>query len=294
MEHEFFPPRRIGILLKGGLILVLSAAGGYFFLIATQDPSGLNFLLNMLVALFLFIPLPILVYRFYALSRAVYILRRDGLLIRWGLRREDIPLAEIEWIRPANELGFRLPLPWLRWPGAILGSRRLSELGQVEFLASDMAHLVLVATPSRVYAVSPDQINNFMKLFQEISELGSLTPLEAQSIYPRVFVGQAWEDQRSRWLILSGLGIGVILLALVAILIPGYDTIGWIGPEAQAPAERLLLLPILNGMVWLFNLVAGILLYRRGDDLVLAAYLLWGNSVLIGILLMIGSMLLIF
>lgn len=294
MENEFAPPRRVGLLIQGVLILVLAAAGGYFFLIATQDPSGLDFLLYMLIALVLFTPLPVLVYRFYALQKAVYILRRDGLLIRWGLRREDIPLSDIEWIRPAAELGFHLPLPWLRWPGAILGSRRLPELGVVEFLASDLSHLVLVATPSKVYAISPEVIQPFMRLFQEINELGSLSPLEPQSVFPQVFLGHAWEDKHARWLILVGFLVGAILLGWVVLYIPGRETIPWVDREGIAPAERLLLLPILNGMIWLFNLVAGIFLYRRGADLVIAAYLLWGNAILTGFMMIVGSLVLVF
>jgi hypothetical protein len=56
----------------------------------------------------------------------------------------------------------------------------------------------------------------------------------------------------------------------------------------------MLLLPVLNGMVWLFNLVLGIFLYRRGGDLKMAAHLLWGNAILIGMLMLIVSLLLIF
>ena len=90
-------------------MLAFVGAGGFFFSRASQDPSGVNFLLYMLIALILLVPLPLLGYRLYALNNAVYILRREGLMIRWGLRREDIPLNSIEWMRPANEIGFRLP-----------------------------------------------------------------------------------------------------------------------------------------------------------------------------------------
>lgn len=293
-EKEFQPSRRTGILLQGGLILVLIVAGGYFFSLAAQTLSGLDFLLYMLIALVIFAPMPVLVYRLYALLNAVYILGRGGLKIRWGLRREDIPLNQIEWMRPAGELGFRLPMPWLRWPGALLGTRKVPELGQVEFIASDVAHMILVATPSKVYAVSPEKTNQFMSLFQQINELGSLAPLETQSVSPGLLLGRVWEDRLARVLILSSFGIGLFLLAGVAILVPGLEAIAWTEPGIMAPAERLLLLPILNGIVWLFNVIVAIFLYRRGGDLQIAAYLLWGSSALTGILLIIGSLLLIF
>jgi hypothetical protein len=294
MEYEFQPLSRVGVLIQIGLILVLAGLGGYFFFLAARDPSGINFLLFMLIALLAFFPLPLLVYRTYALINAVYILRRDGLLIRWGLRREDIPLGEIEWIRPATELGFHLPLPWLRWPGAILGSRRSSELGQVEFMAANLRDMLLVATPQKVFAISPAQRSEFMAVYQRMNELGSLTPIEAQSIYPKVLIGRVWKDPIARALILTSLGIGLLLFALVAFSIPGLTTIPWTELGSTAPAERLLLLPILAALIWFLNFVFGIFLFRRGGDLRIAAYMLWGSALLTGLLLLGGSLLLIF
>ncbi len=294
MQNVFYPPRRSGILLQGGLILALGLAGGYFFFLAVQDPSGLGFLLNMLIALIVFAPLPVLVYRLYALLTATYTLRRDGLKVRWGLRREDIPLQKIEWMRPAVELGFRLPLPWLRWPGAIIGRRKVPELGEVEFMASDLAHMILVATPAKIYAVSPTDNKTFMAQFRKINELGSLTPLEAQSVYPTVLFGNVWEDRLARILILSGFGVGLVLLAVVGFTVPGLESIAWVGTVEPAPAERLLLLPILEGMIWLFNLLLGIFLYRQGGDLRIGAYLLWSAGSLTGLLFLVASLLLIF
>ena len=294
MEQVFYPPRRTGLLIQGILVLVLAGVGSYFFYIATQDISGLDFLLDMLISLVFFAPLPLILYRLYALINAAYGLSRGGLLIRWGLRREDIPLNSIEWIRPASELGFRLPLPWLRFPGAILGIRNVPELGRVEFIASDVKHMLLVATPDKVYAVSPLETNQFMSFFRRVNEMGSLSPIEAQSVYPTVLIGNVWEDPLARLLIISSFGVGLILLIVTAFSVPGLETIPWTGGEGAAPAERLLLLPILDGMIWIFNLLGGIFLYRRGGDLVIGSYILWGTAGLVGILLLIGSLSFIF
>jgi hypothetical protein len=294
MDNAFRPPRRKGFLIQGGIALAFLVAGGYFFLLATRDAAGLDFLLHMVIALVLLAPLPVVAYRLYALLSAVYVLRRDGLQIRWGLRREDIPLNDIEWIRPATELGFRLPMPWLRWPGAILGPRRVAELGPVEFLAADLAHMLLVATPEKVFAISPEDVRGIMTLFRQMNELGSLAPLQPQSVYPRLLIGRVWEDRIARLLILSGFGVGLVLLGVVAIAVPGLESIPWLTPGSSAPSERLLLLPILAGILWLADLILGIFIYRRGGDMQLAAYLLWGTSVLTSILLLVGSLLFIF
>lgn len=292
MTYEFHPPGRTGLIFQGGAALLSLLAGGYFFFRASQSPTGVGFIFNMLIALAIFSPLPFLIYRLYALNNAIYVLRRNGLMIRWGLRREEIPLVDIEWVRPATELGFRLPLPWFRWPGAILGTRNVSELGQVEFMSSDLSHMILVATREKVFAISPIEANQFMAAFQRVSELGSLTPLDAQSVYPKAFVGQIWKDRLARLLIFAGLGIGLLLLGAVLIIITGRDTIAWIEPGVPAPAERLLLLPILNGFVFLFNQVFGLFLFRRGGKLQIAAYMLWGNSALTGFILLVAGLLL--
>ncbi len=294
MENEFLPPRRKGLIIQGVISFLMIISSGYFFFMAIRDPSGVRFLLYMLIALVFFAPLPFLLYRLYALLNAVYILRRDGLLIRWGLRREDIPIVQIDWIRPAAELGFRFPLPWLRFSGSILGRRRIVELGQVEFLASDIRHMVLVATPEKVYAISPRQNSQFMRVFREINELGSLAPLQAKSDNPTLLISRIWDNPIARWLILVSFGVGLILLGVTAFSIPGLDSIEWVVLGASAPAERLLLLPVLDGLIWLVNLLVGIFLFRRGAQFRIAAYLLWGSGGLAGILLLVASILLIF
>ncbi len=294
METEFHPPRRTGMLLQVFLILALGLSGGWFFIRATQETTGVDFLLDMLIALVLFTPLPLFLYRLYSLLSAQYILQRSGLSLRWGFRREDIPLNEIQWMRPATELGFRLPLPWLRWPGAITGRRTVSELGLVEFLAADVRHMVLVATPEKIYAISPDQTNKFMTQFQRINELGSLSPLEAQSVYPTILLGRVWEDSLARWLILAGFGLGLVLLGVVALALPGRETIVWVDPAVQAPAARLLLLPVLNGIIWLGNLITALFFFRSGGQHRITAYLLWGSAILTGALLLLAALLLIF
>lgn len=294
MEREFFPPRRTGVLIQGAMALWFLAAGGYFFFRAVQDQAGLDFLLHMVIALVLWAPLPLILYRLYSLISSSYTLRRDGLRIHWGLRREDVPLNDIEWIRPANELGFRLPLPWLRWPGAFLGSRKVPELGLVEYMSADVAHMLLVATPDKVFAVSPQDTGAFMMLFRQINEMGSLTPLEAQSVYPTLLIGHVWEDRRARLLVIIGFLVGLVLLAVDAIAVTRLDVVPWIGAEISAPAERLLLLPVLDGLIWLGDLVLGALLFPRGGDMPLAAYVLWGTSAVTGLLLLISSLLFIF
>ncbi len=104
--------------------------------------------------------------------------------MQWGFRAEDIPMPEILWIRLAEDLEEPIVLPRLRWPGAVLGVRRQSDVGDVEFMASESSDLMLIGTPERVYAISPGDRNVFLHAFQRQTEMGSLSPFAAFSAHP--------------------------------------------------------------------------------------------------------------
>jgi hypothetical protein len=109
-----------------------------------------------------------------------YILDRDSLGIRWGLRDEDIPPTDIDWLCPTSDLITPLRLLWLPIPGAVLGLRHHPDLGVVEFLAASPRNLLLVGTSKRVYAISPTNAAKFAQTFARTIEMGSLTPSGSQ------------------------------------------------------------------------------------------------------------------
>ena len=165
---------------------------------------------------------PIFCYRAYALLRADYYIDRDSLAILWGLRVEDIPLTDIEWVRPASDLSAPLSLPRFRLPGAVIGTRRHSDLGLVEFLAADSRKMILVATSKRVFAISPKDMASLVRTFARATELGSLTPAEPKSVYPSFIITQAWESPFVRFPWVSGLILNVGLIVWVGIFIPSW------------------------------------------------------------------------
>ncbi len=238
-------------------------------------------------------PTPLLLYRLYALAQASYLLERDGLRIRWGLRGEDIPLTQIEWIRPANELGFPLRIPLTSSPGAYLGLIRVEGLGLVEYIASDIQTMLLVATPNKVYVISPADPNAFMRSFRRVFELGSLSPLPSYSVRPAVFVERVWADRPARIMLLAGFVLTVALFLLVSLRIPtlasislGFDAAKQ--PLEAGPPESLLLLAVLGGFAYMLDLLSGLFLYRHPTSKPVA-YLLWGASVAVSILLLAGA-----
>src|SRR5512146_1946056 len=109
LPNQFFPPRRNGIIFQSVTGLVLVAACASCVVLAIHATTDINFLVYLVLSLALFAPLPLLVYRLYSLAGASYRMERDGLHMHWGLRYEDVPLMEIEWVRPASEVASLVP-----------------------------------------------------------------------------------------------------------------------------------------------------------------------------------------
>jgi len=285
----FRPLRRNGLLMLAGLALLSAGASGVCFWQLSIRQGEPSFIWLLLLAILLVSPLPWLVYNLYGLLSARYTLERDGLRLRWGLRREDIPLQDIEWMRNARELGFELPLPAVRLPGAVLGTRNVEGLGRVEFMASDVNELLLVATPQCVFVISPADQRAFERGFRRAIEMGSLSPMVAYSTQPVVFLRQMLADSGVRILLAVSAFFLIALLVVVALQLPGREVVS-LGfdsqglPREPASAQQLLLLPALGAVVLLIDIIAGMFLYHRWKQH-LIAYLLWGSSGVVSILL---------
>lgn len=276
----FHPPRRRGVLIQAVAGSILASLSAFSFLGGLRQTAGVDIVLFFSLSLLFFAPLPLIVYRAYALLRASYRLERDGLRLRWGLRAEDIALPEIEWIHRASDLTARLPSPPLAWPGAYLGAVKVRSLGMVEYMASSRDTLLLIAARGKVYAISPENPDLFLRAFQQVFEMGSLQPISSTSIMPAAFISHIWENRLARLLIVASFLLVLALFAGAGLVIPGRESIS-IGfypngePLPPVPAGQVLLLPILGSFIFVFDLVAGFFLYRRAETH-LAALMIWG------------------
>ena len=158
------------------MILLLAGASIWGFINLTNAPVGPIFVSYLLIGILAFAPIPFLGYRAYALFKADYYIDRDSLAILWGLRVEDIPLTDIEWVRPASDLTNPLSLPRFRLPGAVLGTRRHPDLGAVEFIASTARNLILIATSKHVFAISPRNAAALVRTFRACDRVGQPYP----------------------------------------------------------------------------------------------------------------------
>lgn len=296
-EQIFSPPKATGIFLHGFLVLLMLGGSGVLVFLAFSRTASWSLILYLFGALFLLALTTIAGYRAYALMHGTYTVERDGLRVRWGLRSEDVPLPEVFWVRPATDLVKQLRLPPFSIPGAILGSTNHEELGHVEFIASSLQNLVIVATANKTLVLSPEDPQDFVNKFQRVIEMGSLYPIAPHTAVPVVFIQQIFGDRYARILILLMAGFTLVMLLVTSLLIPvnssislGYDINGM--PLPPVNSNRLLLLPIISIFFTILNLVLGTFFFRRLETRKIS-YFIWAAGVLSPFLFLLGVIILV-
>ena len=293
MTPADFPPlRRRGQNIHILLILVLAVIVVTLAVLAYRQPLGMLFTGLVVPAVLAFIPIPILIYRLYSLARANYSLDRDQLVLTWGLRVEQIPVSDIEWVRPLSAMARPFPLPFFRLPGALLGMRRHPDLGPIEFLASDEKSLLLVATSRKIFAISPEATADFLQDIQHAIEMGSLSSALPKSVYPSFVVAQAWDSALARYLWLAGFFVNIGLLAWVSLMAPslGHVSLGFLPSGATRPPSpglALIIIPIVSILFYLVGWGTGLMIYRRADRRPMA-YILWTSGLISSLLFLLA------
>lgn len=296
--NEFRPVWKNGFWLHCAIAVLLAGLGGFLVYLAFQQTVGGLLILCLFGALVLLAALPIIVYRAYGLYHASYTIEREGLSIRWGLRKEDIPLTEIEWVHSAADLMTPLKVPAFSLPGAYLGESQHPDLGQVEFIASDCSAFVVVETISQTLVLSPENPEEFIDSFQRTLEMGSLSPIEAFSVQPAQFIQEVFSHPFARASLLASLLLTLLLAVLTSLLIPRQQIVSMGITAAGArlepvPSTHLLILPILGAFALVLDIILGLYLYRKESQRIVA-YFLWGAAVITPLLLILALLIMVF
>lgn len=288
----FLPPKQRGLALHAVLIvlfLALTLWAGFNLYNAALNAAFAGFMLLLLACLVI---LPVLAYRLYALIRAEYSIDRDNLRLVWGMRVEDIPISNVEWVRPVNQLPTPLGLPWLRFWGGLLGVTHHPDIGSVEFMASETDGMLLIATARKVFAISPAEPAAFVLAFQRAMEMGSLALGQSHSQYPTFVMANAWQNPLTRITWLTGALVNIALFMWVSVTLPGlplvslgFDANG--APLEPIPGTQLILLPLLSAVLFAGGWLLGLFFYRRADQRLLAN-LLWLSGTLSSTLFLIA------
>lgn len=284
METEFYPSKRLGLWVS----LILLAVTLTLLSLLVLNPAGFGTALALpwkFAAILLLAAFALgLLIRVYKLLTTRYILGRGGLALRWGLRREVIPMPALNWIRPVTDFQTKLPLPFGALPGLIFGARKVLGLGVVEYAASDRRALLLVAASGRYFAISPRDQEAFLSLYDRLNELGSLSSYEPRSESLDSLRRKIWQDKTARALLVGGLAAGVLVLGLAFGLAGSRAEITWTTLEL-VPSNHAFLFAFFSLAIWLMNFGIGLFYYLRGGLEKTMIYVLWAGSILISLLL---------
>ncbi len=284
MDKVYEPPRRLSLILNLG-IAFLALVGALLLLIvgSGNDARALNLSLLVLavplLAVFVFF-----VFRVFLILTTRYLLSRSSLELRWGFRREIIPLDGVEWAHPVSDFETPMPLPGFLLPFQYYGSRNIRGLGVVEFAATDRHNLVLIRADERHFVISPADAHAFAREIESLSGLGAAEAVEPVSQNARSLLGEILQDGMARKLFVAGL-IGTLVLAGVTIALSATrQSVTWITLEL-VPSNRLLLLLLVGALDWLLNTFLGGYFYLRRLLEKRWVFLFWSWSAVISLIL---------
>ena len=291
-SFAFKPDKRMGLIFHLSSIAVFTLVGAASLWYAEQASISPVPAVVLLPVLFIAAAIVMLAYRIYALRTAEYTLEREGLHLRWGLRIETIPIDRVLWIHPADELSVSIPRPRFYLPGAMLGKRQIPGDGVVEYLASDPRSLLFIATEQGGYVISPADPAGFMLAYQRLTEMGSLQPLSARSVYPAFLLSNIWTNIPARLLLAGCILLSLVLFTWVSVAISAHKEIhlGFYvdgSPGDLVPAGRLMLLPLLNFFYLLIGILLGTFFFRKPSTRSFS-YLLWSSNAITALLFMLA------
>ncbi len=290
---NFTPRRTLGFTLGLLFLAILMAA---IAVSIAQLGQGLISPISLVWIGLLLLALPLLllvINRLYGLVTARYRVDRDGLYVRWGMSYEQIPLDLISEVSPPHEPDAvsegepRKPRIGIGLPGCMVGR---SKGGEDDFFTTTKPLLVIRTTSGRALAISPPDSESFQAAILSASRMGSLETIPEQSVRADFLVARVWKDRLARSLILAGLLIPLLLLGALVITAPSLPELVPFGfgptgqPTPLAPPGRLLLLPMIAGLIWIADLVLGAWFFGNDSDHPVA-YALWGTAIIAGALL---------
>jgi hypothetical protein len=293
-SRTYYPPRQMGTIIHLLLLAAAAAAGGWGIWGVSNAEVTVELLPFISLIGFFLIAFPTLIYSLYSLHRSAYVLSRSGIQLVWGWRSELLPIQEVKWVYRVEDLETPPQLPLIHWPGAVTGIRRFQRGPEVEFLASKTKGLIILAVDDRYYAISPQNGDEFLASFQQLTEMGSITPLQAETIRPTLIINEIIDNRPILWILVSGALLNILLLIWTLMVIPsrelvslGFDPSGQ--PQPGFDSVRLVLFPIINTTSYLTNLILGLFLFRNEENRYLA-FILWGGSLVVAILFHIAML----
>ncbi len=292
MIHEFPPGKQTGIAFHLSLLFLFTA--GFLASVYWLAIGATSLIIPFLIITVLSCggAISFLGFRFFGLAKATYLVDRDILTIEWGYRREMIPLSDIDWIKHISSLNEPVASPRFYLPGGNLGEVQDTQLGLVEYVASDRDNLVFVGTAKKVFAISPADPAGFMEAFARIFEMGSLDQSGGGSHKLNFVMIDAWSEVSNRYLWLANILLNLVFFIAVYFIVPAFSTLRLVPSlnvmaEDPVPSQQLFLLPSISTVVSVLAFMFGIMAYQSAGQKFLAK-MVWSSNLITTILMFIS------
>jgi hypothetical protein len=250
--------------------------------IPSQEIDVFTFVVGLIVLLSIPLLL-VLLYQTLSWSTLRYHLDRNGVTVRWFGAEQVIPIRDIQRIIQGHDLGDTVVRRrGLHWPGHERGMGLVPGIGRTYFLATrPLSDQLLLITPGRAYAISPNDPEGFLKGFEARREMGPNRLLEQELHRDRWLTWPLWTDQTAWALIGVALVVNLGLFGYLCLRFPGLDfqlplhfnSLGQ--PDRIGTKMELFALPIIGLIILGTNMALGLVLYRRERA---GSYLLWGAA----------------
>jgi hypothetical protein len=232
--------------------------------------------------------LGLIAYWLYGLSRSLYLLDRNALIIQWGPLEQTIPTKQIERVLTGKEIVGTIRFYGGFWPGHCVGYGEVPGAGPTLFYGTDLPrHLVYVVTPGLTYGLSPADREGFLEALKHRVQMGPTQVVEQSSRRPGILDWAIWQDRLGLALLGVGILAIVLLIGLLCFRLPTmprlvplhFDAAG--SPDRLGPRWQVFIIPLIGLLALALNGVLGWLAYRRER---MISYLLWGGAVLVQVL----------
>jgi len=284
MEKDFSPPKSRSLIINGLIAALLVAAILFFLISGSLTGQGWLAIVFIGVGLLLLIPLTLAIYRIITISTTVYSLTREALEVKWGLRRELIPMAEIEWVHPVSDFETPLPLGFTLIRGSYYGETNIKGLGKTVFAATAPDQMVLVKLSQAYLVISPDDKLAFTDTYKQLSQLGNLQQIQPESEDLRMLWQRVMNDRYAKRLLLGGAISFLVLILSTAIIVGLLQQVVWVSMEV-VPSSRLFLLALIGLFFSILNTLTGLFLYLQERTGKVVVYLIWTWTILINVIL---------
>ncbi|MBN1317949.1 MAG: DUF1648 domain-containing protein [Anaerolineales bacterium] len=292
MEQK--PPARLGLTFGLGIILILALLDIGFIVLTLTTPITPLLIVRMLLVMANLAVSGITLYGLISLNGARYSMDRNRLVIHWGATTEIIPLLDVEQILSGSEAGAVLDFRGLRWPGFWAGKGTLDGIGKTRFYcATPIEQQLIIVTKNTVYAISPENPEKFLHHFSAQQNMQPSTEFQQTTLQPTLPTSGLISDPVAHRLLAIGAGLCLALFSYVTAVYGRLPRIiplhfGLVGiPDRFGIPLNLLSLAGLGALAWMINGALGVIIYLRWKEKI-AAYLLWGASTGLQILLWVA------